>query len=113
MTSPPVPEGLRGLTTAEATARLATIGPNRIVARERLAWLKRLLALFADPMALMLGGASLLYFLLGKVSDGVIMAAALVPVLGVDVFLAARSHAASFVWSRRFANRTTFRFTPA
>jgi len=94
MTAPPVPDGHRGLTTAEATARLASIGPNRIVARERLSGLKRLLALIADPMALMLGGASLLYFLLGKISDGVVMAAALVPVLGVDVFLAARSHAA-------------------
>ena len=89
-----VPSGLRGLSKAEAAARLAKFGPNRLVKRERMAWLQRAVSLVADPMALMLGGASLLYFLLGDVSDGVIMAVALVPVLGVDVFLEARSHAA-------------------
>lgn len=85
---------LFGLTQAEAAARLSAIGPNRIVAKERLAWFKRLMALLADPMAIMLGGASVLYFLLGDTTDGIIMAAALAPVLGVDVFLEARSSAA-------------------
>jgi len=92
--SPAVPPGLQGLTKLEAAARLKKFGPNRLVKKERLAWLKRALSLVADPMALMLGGASLLYFLLGDVSDGVIMAIALVPVLGVDIFLEARSRAA-------------------
>ncbi len=92
--TPTIPVGLTGLTKPEAAARLRRFGANRLVAKERLAWLKRALALVADPMALMLGGASLLYFLLGDVTDGVIMAVALVPVLGVDVFLEARSQAA-------------------
>lgn len=90
----PRPAGWLGLTEAEANQRLAIYGPNRIVAGERLAWLRRLLSMLADPMALMLGGASLLYFLLGETTDGIIMAVALVPVLGVDIFLEARSSAA-------------------
>ena len=90
----PLAPGLQGLSTAEATRRLAEHGPNRLVREERLAWLKRLFALVADPMALMLGGASLLYFLLGETADATILAIALVPVLGVDVFLEARSQAA-------------------
>jgi Ca2+-transporting ATPase len=94
MGSREVPAGLQGLTSAEAAERLQRFGPNRLVKRERLAGLKRLLSLLADPMAIMLAAASLLYFLLGDVSDGVVMAIALVPVLGVDVFLEARSHAA-------------------
>ncbi|MFZ5444848.1 MAG: cation-translocating P-type ATPase [Myxococcota bacterium] len=89
-----VPPGLRGLSQAEAAARLRRFGPNRLVAKERLAWLKRVLELVADPMALMLGGAAVLYLLLGETSDAVVMAIALVPVLGVDIFLEARSHAA-------------------
>ncbi len=94
VTSSSIPPKLLGLTKAEAAARLVTFGPNRLVAKERLAGLKRVLSMLADPMAIMLGGASLLYFVLGDISDGVIMAVALVPVLGVDIFLEARSHAA-------------------
>jgi len=89
-----LPPGLQGLTAKEAAARLVRFGPNLLVARERLVWLKRLIGLVADPMALMLAAAALLYFALGAWSDGVIMAIALIPVLGVDVFLAARSRAA-------------------
>lgn len=58
--TPTIPVGLTGLTKPEAAARLRRFGANRLVAKERLAWLKRALALVADPMALMLGGASLL-----------------------------------------------------
>ncbi|HEX5050226.1 MAG TPA: cation-translocating P-type ATPase [Planctomycetota bacterium] len=94
LNSLPLPPGLRSLTSADARSRLAEYGPNRLVGKERLAWLKRLLALVADPMALMLGCASLLYLLIGEVADGVILAAALVPVLGVDIFLEARSQSA-------------------
>jgi Ca2+-transporting ATPase len=88
------PASRSGLSTAAAAARLRRWGPNRLVREERLALLKRLLALVADPMALMLGGASLLYFLLGETTDAWILAVALVPVLGVDVFLEARSRSA-------------------
>jgi Ca2+-transporting ATPase len=83
-----------GLTSAEARARLASHGPNRLVGRERAAWLKDLVSLFLDPMAVMLVVAAGVYFLLGERRDAIVMLAALVPVIGVDVFLEARSRSA-------------------
>ena len=94
MNARPAPGGPGGLSSAEAASRLRRFGPNQLVPPERLGWLKRGLALVADPMALMLGGAALLYSLLGETTDATILAIALVPVLGVDVFLEARSRSA-------------------
>jgi Ca2+-transporting ATPase len=83
-----------GLSTEEARTRLATYGPNRLVARDRAAWLKELVQLLLDPMALMLLAAAAVYFALGETRDATVMLAALVPVIGVDVFLEARSRSA-------------------
>jgi Ca2+-transporting ATPase len=48
----------------------------------------------ADPMALMLAGAAALYIVIGNRRDGIILLAALIPVLGVDALLEARSRKA-------------------
>jgi len=45
-------------------------------------------------MALMLAGASALYVLLGKPHEAAVLAAVIVPVLGVDVLMEARSRSA-------------------
>src|SRR5438477_2815206 len=87
-------DGARGLTAAEARARLQTFGRNRLVSRERWALLRQLLGSLADPMALMLMCAGAVYLALGETRDGVILLAALVPVLGVDVALELRSRGA-------------------
>jgi Ca2+-transporting ATPase len=89
-----LPPPLVALSSAEAAARLARIGPNRLVAAERLRWLKEAVRIFADPMALMLLLAAGIYFALGEPGDAYVMLIALVPVLGVDVVLEARSRAA-------------------
>ena len=47
--------------------------------------------MLADPMALMLAGAALLYLLLGKPHEAVVLAAVIIPVLGVDVLMEVRS----------------------
>ena len=91
--TPSSPTGV-GLSPAEAEARLRTIGPNSLVKRERLAWAKEWLSVAADPMAVMLLAAGTVYVLLGETRDGVIMLLALIPVLGVDVVLQARSRRA-------------------
>ncbi|MFN8061928.1 MAG: cation-transporting P-type ATPase [Vicinamibacterales bacterium] len=82
------------MTSAEARRRLDRFGANRLVAEERLAWLKEAIGIAADPMALMLAAAATVYLLLGETTDGIIMLVALVPVLGIDIFLDARSRAA-------------------
>ncbi len=83
-----------GLSDSEARRRLAAVGPNRLVELERWTWLKEALRLVSDPMALMLAAAGIVYLLLDEVKDGVILLAAIVPVLGVDVLLEARSRSA-------------------
>lgn len=89
-----VPSGLDGLSRIEARRRLAEVGPNRWVKRDRLARLRELAHLIADPMAVMLAVAATVYYLLGETRDAVVLALALIPVLGVDVVLEARSRAA-------------------
>jgi P-type Ca2+ transporter type 2C len=86
--------GLAGLGSAEAKARLARFGPNLLVERERGAHLVQWLRMLADPMALMLAGAAALYLLLGKPHEATVLAAVIVPVLGVDVLMEARSRSA-------------------
>jgi Ca2+-transporting ATPase len=93
----------RGLTLEEVSASRARFGANRFVPEERAARLRRVLSLVADPMALMLGAASSLYFLAGDVRDGVTMLVAIVPVLGVDVVLEARAQAALRAMAERTA----------
>jgi Ca2+-transporting ATPase len=86
--------GLGGLSREEAKARLAEFGPNLLVERERAAHLVQWLWMLADPMALMLAGAALLYLLLGKPHEATVLAVVIVPVLGVDVLMEARSRSA-------------------
>jgi Ca2+-transporting ATPase len=86
--------GAAGLPDDEARRRLRAFGPNRLVELERWTWLKEALRLVSDPMAIMLAIAGAVYLLLGEVKDGVILLAAIVPVLGVDVLLEARSRKA-------------------
>ncbi|MBU6434853.1 MAG: HAD-IC family P-type ATPase, partial [Nitrospirae bacterium] len=71
-----------------------SVGPNRLVPEDPWAWLQDTLAILADPMALMLGATATVYLLLGETRDGIILLLALIPVLGVDVFLHARSREA-------------------
>src|SRR5574340_350608 len=88
------PAARAGLTREEARRRLAEVGPNLLVRPARGAWLREALSLLADPMALMLAVAAAAYLALGETRDGVILLAALIPVLGVDVLLEVRSRRA-------------------
>lgn len=86
--------GLAGLDSETAKVRLAEFGPNVLVEVARGARLVQWLWMLADPMALMLAGAALLYLLLGKPHEAAVLAAVIVPVLGVDVLMEARSRGA-------------------
>jgi Ca2+-transporting ATPase len=82
------------LSRIEASRRLTEFGPNHWVKNDPLARVREFLRMLADPMAVMLAIAAAVYFLLGETRDGVVLAVALIPVLGVDVVLEARSRAA-------------------
>ena len=78
----------------QAARLLKDVGPNRWVPHDRFAWIREALQLLLDPMAVMLAIAAAIYFMLGETRDAVVLAVALIPVLGVDVLLEARSRAA-------------------
>jgi hypothetical protein len=86
-----IPKELDGLSAVEARRRLVLVGPNRWVSRDRLAGVRAFIRLLLDPMAVMLVVAASVYFILGETRDATVLA--LIPVLGVDVVLEARSHA--------------------
>jgi P-type Ca2+ transporter type 2C len=83
-----------GLSSAEAAERLRTFGPNRIARASRVARLKEIVLMFADPMAIMLGAAAAVYFALGQRTEALVLLGALIPVLAIDVILEARSRGA-------------------
>ncbi len=89
-----IPPGFNGLSSIEARRLLREVGPNRWVKHDRLARVREVIGLLLDPMAVMLIIAAVVYFLLGETRDAVVLALALIPVLGVDVLLEARSRAA-------------------
>ncbi|HVG52864.1 MAG TPA: cation-transporting P-type ATPase [Vicinamibacterales bacterium] len=86
--------GLNGLSSMDARRLLGEVGPNRWVKQDRFARVREVVRLLLDPMAVMLIIAAVVYFLLGETRDAVVLALALIPVLGVDVLLEARSRAA-------------------
>ncbi|HUY27719.1 MAG TPA: cation-transporting P-type ATPase [Candidatus Binataceae bacterium] len=94
MTAPNVTVPYTGLSAAEARRRLGVYGPNVLVPRKPGAALKEALLAFADPMALMLAVTGAVYLFLGDRRDGLIMLAAIIPVLSVDVILEARARGA-------------------
>jgi len=83
-----------GLTSAEVKLRLVQFGPNAFAHEVRFAKLTQLLRTLADPMSLMLLMVGVVYLALGDTQDGVIVLVALLPVVGVDVFLDTRSNQA-------------------
>jgi magnesium-transporting ATPase (P-type) len=89
-----IPPGLNGLSSIDARRLLGEVGPNRWVKQDRFARVREVVSLVLDPMAVMLIIAAVVYFLLGETRDAVVLALALIPVLGVDVVLEARSRAA-------------------
>ena len=76
-----------GLSEAEAKARLRRFGPNVLVELGAGARLWEFLRGLADPMVLMLLATAAFYSVLGERRDAIVLAAAAVPIMGVDVLL--------------------------
>ena len=81
-----------GLTSAEASARLAEVGPNQIVPQSRgpnvLVWLLRPLV---DPMVALLLAASATYIALGDYPDAIVTLIAVLPITLVSLVLEVRA----------------------
>jgi len=79
------------LSTAEAVARLATDGPNRLVPDRRGSRIRKLLEPLLDPMVILLLVAAPTYFAIGHTTDGIVTVAALVPIAAVSWVLERRA----------------------
>lgn len=83
-----------GLTDQEAKLRLQRFGTNELGERNLASFFENAWKIFTDPMGLMLLLLSGVYWLMGKQSDTLILLAAYVPIVGVDVLLELRSQKA-------------------
>ncbi len=85
------PGGIVGLSSAEASRRLALDGPNQIVPTDPAGRWRRILGPLADPMVALLLIAAPTYLLIGDTTDAIVVFVALVPIAGVGWVLEARA----------------------
>jgi len=104
---PAWPDDGRGLTAADAAERLRRHGPNAIVETVRRPWLDLARDTAADAMIWFLAGAAALYALVGQAAEAATLLAAIVPLVGMDVFLHRRTQASTQGLASRLAARAT------
>jgi Ca2+-transporting ATPase len=100
-----VPE--RGLTTAEARERRQRHGPNDVVETAGSPSWDLARATARDPMIWFLLGTAALYAAVGERVEAATLAAAILPLVGIDAFLHRRAAASSAGLRSRLAARAT------
>ncbi|QSQ25406.1 cation-transporting P-type ATPase [Pyxidicoccus parkwayensis] len=101
------PAETRGLAASEVLERRARYGRNDVLARPRRSAWETLRDSATDPMLWFLVGTSALYLVLGELSEGMVLLAAIVPLLGMDAFLHHRTQASTEGLQSRLAARAT------
>jgi len=89
-----MPLSFPGLTSVEAARRRIALGANVLHESRGRALARDLRELISDPMGIMLLVLAAVYWGMGERTDAIVLLAALLPVLGVDVLLNIRSHRA-------------------
>ena len=82
---------VRGLSTEEARARQARVGPNLITQRERRGVLQVMGAVLSEPMFLLLLVAAGLYLVLGDLGEGLLLSAFAILTLALVIWQVHRS----------------------
>jgi len=77
---------LRGLTEAEAAARLQADGPNELPAAKARNLLATVWEVLREPMILLLVGAGVIYFFLGELRDSIVLLVSILVVVGIDLY---------------------------
>lgn len=77
---------LSGLTDAEIAKSRLEYGANVLRAQPKRNIFQKVLHVFAEPMFLLLFGAASIYFLVGEVTDGIIMVCCVLFVSGIEFF---------------------------
>ncbi len=85
---------VRGLSAAEARARLASEGPNELPAARDRGWLAQIAGVLREPMILLLLGASLVHLVLAEPLDAVLLMASVLLVIAIGVGQEHRTDAA-------------------
>src|SRR5690606_8465198 len=84
---------LVGLTTDAAAARRARFGLNDIVVAPPATWRNIAADTLRDPMIWFLVGVGLLYAFLGDIAEATVLGLAILPLVGMDVYLHGRTQA--------------------
>ncbi|MCH4267296.1 MAG: cation-transporting P-type ATPase [Brevundimonas sp.] len=92
-----------GLTDEMVSARQVRFGFNDVVVEAPSTWRTLFRDTARDPMLWFLLGLSLLFAALGDYTESAVLAAALVPMVGMDAFLHRRTQASTRSLSRRLA----------
>lgn len=87
----PGPAGRLGLTDAEVAAQRARFGPNELPRPPQRTLARIVLETAREPMFLLMGGAALLYLVLGDVGEGLFLVAAAAASLGLVIVQENRS----------------------
>src|SRR5574341_545583 len=74
-----------GLSAAEAAARLAAEGPNRLPPAERRGMVAIAAAVVREPMVLLLAAAAAIYLVIGDLHEALILAASIISVVVITV----------------------------
>jgi Ca2+-transporting ATPase len=92
-----------GLAAQEVTTRRARHGGNDILAPVKSPWRQLLADTAQDPMIWFLAVMGVLYAAIGEFRDALILAAALLPLVGLDAYLHHRTQASTLGLSQRLA----------
>ncbi|MCB1694293.1 MAG: cation-transporting P-type ATPase, partial [Pseudomonadales bacterium] len=85
----------RGLTTTEVSARRARYGANDIVKESRLDWRDVFGTTARDPMAWFLVATAGLFYYVGDTAEANVLLAAILPIVGMDLYLHRRTQAST------------------
>lgn len=85
----------RGLSDAEASERRARFGPNDIIEKPPGGWRVLAIETARDPMLWFLIITSLMFFFLGDITEGVVLFVAVIPLVGMDLYLHRRTAAST------------------
>lgn len=93
----------RGLTSDEAEERHRRYGFNDIITDANAGWIDILRDTARDPMVWFLGATALLFAWLGDIAEAIVLAAALLPIGGMDAWLHRRTQATTAGLAGRLA----------
>ncbi|HEX8731367.1 MAG TPA: magnesium-translocating P-type ATPase [Ktedonobacterales bacterium] len=103
----PDSQGIEGLTSAEASARLARFGPNALASRQRFTILRQALRFFTNPLVIILLLASGVSASLGEATSAIIIFVIVALSVAIDTFQTARSQQAAETLRRSVALTAT------